>query len=510
MISLTHTFEPSSNLEAATERPGAPGIEASDLLRDMQDYKERMDRWIRRFSHVRVQALLLDFAPEEERCPRCGGMAHRHQVVERGPVIDADLEGPRLLMIELGVYACRSKQCRLLVVGRRGRRKWKPRFFRKQLPFTVPRGRYTLRARQLGIDAVKIDGMPFAKVVERLAREFHMSPARSTAWRWHKEHGDKAAQAIDLRRWTKMSLSGVVCLDEMYDGEFCLLVASDPLTGLTVGYQVHESKKVDSAQVAEFMRYLSHRGIDPQVVITDESTLYPAALKEAWPGATHQLCLFHILRHFVRYALASVREYVKSMPKDAKRRRGRPKKRGRPRSNHNARRKELYDARHLFVYHPDNLEKKPETKQKLESLLQEHPALAVPRKFMEDLFRLFAPGVTRGKAEALRQEMLSNPLYRNDPHLKKGLKKLLSDDQFQKMIVYTDYDNLGRTNNDVERKNRWIRKKQKSHYRLRRTQTLTNALALQMQREQEGRRDSAAKKLRARTSEDENLQAKAS
>lgn len=470
------------------------------LLEEMSDYNKH-DKWLKRFSHVKVEAKLLDLAPQEERCPCCGEVARRHQIVERGPIIDASLDGPLLLMVEQGVYACRSAKCRTRARKRNGKLTWKPSYFRKELPFTLPRGRYTRRARALGIDGVKLDGLPFTKVVERLAREFHMSPARSTAWRWHKQHGDMVRQTVDLRQWTKMELSGVVCMDEMYDGDFCILIASDPFSDLTLGYQIHQGKSVNSDQVADFMRYLSHRGINPDVVVTDESSLYPAALKEAWPTAIHQICLFHVLRIFVNHALAAVRAYVASLPKDPPRPRGRPKKlkegeEPAPPRNNNARRKEAYSQRYLIVHNPDNLD--PAKKLKLEELLEAHPALQAPRSFMLDLFRLTAPGTQLETAEAIRQAMLDNPSYQADPELSKGLKKLESDEQFAKMMTYTQFENLNRTSNAVERKNRWTRKKQKSHYRLRTIPTLGNALSLRMEQEQKKRMDKPCPQLRPR------------
>jgi transposase-like protein len=34
--------------------------------------------------------------------------------------------------------------------------------------------------------------------------------------------------------------------------------------------------------------------LNPEVVVTDGSNLYPAVLAELWPDADHQLCVFHV------------------------------------------------------------------------------------------------------------------------------------------------------------------------------------------------------------------------
>lgn len=470
------------------------GNPACDLLMSESEKQRLMEPWLKHFSHVQVRMELLDFAPSTEPCPVCGKMAKRHQVVDRGPIVDVSLEGPVLLMVKLGVYLCRSDECCGKSI-RGGRR----RSFRKPLPFTVPRGHYTLRAREFGINGVKLDGMPFSKVVKRLAREFHVAPARSTAWEWHKAHGDAVFNMIDYQKWSVESLSGVVCIDEMYDGEFCILIATDPLSKLTLGFQVLTGS-IDGQQMVAFLRYLDEKGVHPDVMVTDESQLYPKALAEVWPKAKHQLCIFHIMQHVVKDVLAAVREFVKALPQDPKHKRGRPSKDEAPRSKyHTERRKTLYDGRYLFVRNPDKMS--AEAREALEGLLQEHPELNTHRTFMLDTFALFSCTTTLEQARAKRTEMLANPKYQGDTNLKKALKKFEDEAQFEKMLTFVSYTNLNRTNNDVERDNRWVRKKQKSHYGLRRKTTIANALALRMRIQQQEKTTTSSPKLEPRPAE---------
>jgi hypothetical protein len=62
----------------------------STLLEDMSRYRSDLDRWLKRFSDVRVEVRLPDFATRQEPCPHCGQIADRHQVVERGPKFEAN------------------------------------------------------------------------------------------------------------------------------------------------------------------------------------------------------------------------------------------------------------------------------------------------------------------------------------------------------------------------------------------------------------------------------------
>jgi hypothetical protein len=62
-------------------------------------------------------------------------------------------------------------------------------------------------------------------------------------------------------------------------------------------------------------------------VITDGSNRYPALLAELWPGADHQLCVFHILKEITGLILDAVRRLRRGMARRG--RAGRKKKRGR-------------------------------------------------------------------------------------------------------------------------------------------------------------------------------------
>jgi hypothetical protein len=97
-------------------------------------------------------------------------------------------------------------------------------------------------------------------------------------------------------------ISGVLCIDEVYQGRLALLLAVDPAGPAgdrLVGYQLVHGK-VGQADVAAFLWRLEQMGIQPAEVVTDGSGLYPAVLAAVWPAAVHQLCLFHETRAVTR------------------------------------------------------------------------------------------------------------------------------------------------------------------------------------------------------------------
>ena len=107
--------------------------------------------------------------------------------------------------------------------------------------------------------------------------------------------------------------SGILCVDEVYQDELALLLAVDPAVpegDRLMGYQLVHAE-VDRKKVEDFLARLRQAGIEPDQVVTDGSPLYSKTLKEVWPTAAHQLCLFHESRMVtgdVYKALATLRK----------------------------------------------------------------------------------------------------------------------------------------------------------------------------------------------------------
>jgi len=68
--------------------------------------------------------------------------------------------------------------------------------------------------------------------------------------------------------------------------------------------------------------------------------------------------------------------------------------------------------------------------------------------------------------------------FGNVPELDKVIN-LIRGDEFEQMIIYLDYENLDKTNNDAERTNRVYQKGEKVRYRSRTTRTRRNYVKLQ-------------------------------
>jgi hypothetical protein len=107
------------------------------------------------------------------------------------------------------------------------------------------------------------------------------------------------------RRQVLERFSGTLCVDELHLGRYTLLLATDPLADLPVGFALVGANDQDHRH--RFLRNLAHGGLQPTMVISDGSSLYPTVLAEIWPEARHQLCLFHVLRDILKQVLDAVR-----------------------------------------------------------------------------------------------------------------------------------------------------------------------------------------------------------
>jgi hypothetical protein len=400
-----------------------------------------------------VEIKLLDANFKSYACPRCGTDSPRHDSAVRH-AIDLHLDHPVVLQIKVGCYRCPS--CK------------EQRGFRTPLPFLDSRCLFVTRARQKLVEAIELDGMAILKAVKRLARDFHVTIARSTGWEWHRAAAPANVALAEYEYLVVKSFSGVLVVDEVYDGGYAILCARDPLTQRTVAYQLCE--EMNGEVVKSFFQSLKDIGIEPEVVSTDASSLYPKALAAVWAKCRHQLCRFHWVKDITGEVMRGMRDYRESLPKAEKR-----TKRGRPSEAEASQQKaataaqsardEARKGRFLVLTRPENLN---ENKQKrLVELLSAHPTLALIRAFMVEFYALLDGKPRPKEAKRRWQALLANPAYQACTQLAGALKGLADEKKFDKVCLYLRYQNLNSTSNEVERDNRGFRRRQNAHYRLR-------------------------------------------
>lgn len=421
--------------------------------------------------------------PAQYPCPDCGQLAKRNSTGER-TLQEPNLDEPTFLLVRMSVCRCDNAQC-----GRK--------YFRVSVPFAPPRVRYTEDAKQLCVSSVVRDGMPFCRVPDRVAEDFHLYPSQSTVWGWHRDACDRQDLTVDYEPWVKAQFSGVLCIDEVYDGPFCLILSTDPLNDVTVAYTLEkktpgtERPKMSQAWLDRHLWALARIGIEPTAVIRDGLVVYDNGLPQTWDQSR---CTFHLLQDITQDLLRAVNTYRKTLPDPPKRSKGRPKADAPPPPPNV--KTEIWHHRYLWVSHPETIEQRDRTcthqthrcvgesdAEILQHLCAQHPPLQTIRACMLEVFGLFEdPDATFEDIKTQYDTMCQTPAYQANPDLVKALDHL-SGDTLEKAFRFLAYENLPKTNNHVEGRARSFRKRQKSHYRLRRSSSIDRAMKAEMLRQ---------------------------
>jgi len=126
--------------------------------------------------------------------------------------IDIDLDKPVILAVDVSVHVCVACS----------------RMFRAQPPFLRPGCIYTRRVVQKAVEAVYRDGMAARSVPDRLARDFWVRPDEKMVRLWCRAYAADIDFEVDYQPWVIATFSGILCVDEVYQGDLALLLAVDP------------------------------------------------------------------------------------------------------------------------------------------------------------------------------------------------------------------------------------------------------------------------------------------
>src|SRR5436309_281043 len=284
--------------------------------------------------------------PKTYPCPTCGRQGHRRHKYDR--FVRSLAYGQALwLHVFYAEYTARCN-CR--------------KSFRSCPPNLCPKAEYDNLVRQAVLNCILDDGLNVERTRARMKRDFLLDVSTGFVYDcldWGLSQLDFAQQ----RRFARENFSGILCVDEMHLGELTWLLANDPIAHRVVGYRL--VKVNDHAHLRCFLRTLQYWGFEPKVVVTDGSNLYPTVLKEVWPNAKHQLCVFHVLQDINAKVLDAVRRLRRGQARRGnggrKRPRGRPSKaqqRRRQRRGPTAKEKAafVYKHRYLIVKRPQKMD----------------------------------------------------------------------------------------------------------------------------------------------------------
>src|SRR5215207_3921434 len=227
-------------------------------------------------------------APKKAPCPKCGKPGRRKRTLTR-TVRTVAYKAIALLEITYGEYGARCNCCTT---------------FRNTIDGVLPRALYDNKVRDLVLERILEDGMSIERTLLSLQREFLLDLSTGFVYDLLRDQAEQLDMAAH-RRKVLDHFSGTLCVDELHLGRFTLLLATDPLSDLPVAFALVAAN--DQDHMRRFLGNLKTWGLNPTVVVTDGSNLYPGVLAELWPEADHQLCVFHVIQDINKLVLDAVR-----------------------------------------------------------------------------------------------------------------------------------------------------------------------------------------------------------
>src|SRR4051794_29609479 len=415
-----------------------------------------------------VRTLPVRCAPAKAPCPKCGRLGRRKATHHR---LVRTLAYKQVVFLDVtyGEYRARCSCCKT---------------FCTTPPGVEPKALYDNTVRQAVLDRILDDGMSAERVIASMRRDFYLDLSDGFVY----DCLDWQARRLDLadhRRWVLDRFSGTLCVDELHLGRTTLLLATDPLQDWPVAFALVSAN--DSDHMRRFLKNLKAWGLVPEVVVTDGSSLYAEVLAELWPGARHQLCVFHVLKELHKHVLDAARRLRRGLSRRGNR--GRKRKRGRP-AKGRARRRGLtnkeksafvFEHRWLVVKRRDRMSERDESD--LAIMVGYLPELKALRDFVDRLEMLFEEGQSEALARGRHAALLRSGASLAVPELAAAIG-MLAAEKFAKMIAFLKSPACRRvrTNNHVERVNRKLRHQEKVRYKWRKRRMVVRFMVLLVDR----------------------------
>jgi hypothetical protein len=407
--------------------------------------------------------------PKTHPCPTCGRRGHRKRRLDR---FVRSLAYGQVLWLHV-FYAEYTARCTCR------------KSFRSCPPNICPKADYDNLVREAVLNRILDDGLNVERTRAAMKRDFLLDLSSGFIYDcldWGLARLNHSRQ----RRLALKHFSGFVSIDELHLGDSTLLLATDPISDRVIGHCLVRIN--DQAHMRRFVLRLAYWGFQPKVVVTDGSNLYPAVLKEVWPTAKHQLCVFHVLQDVTNKVLDGVRRLRRQQARRGKAGRKRHGGRRSAKQKRRARRrgptvkekaKFVYKHRFLIVKRTENLTRTDWDN--LGRLFRYLPELRPLWYFCREVYQLFSTEQVLRLARRRRALLLKKASYQEVPELVKAMG-LLEGEKFDKMVAFLEYAEGARvrTNNHVERTNRKLRFDEKVRYKFRSQRSLERFLCLRL------------------------------
>lgn len=350
-----------------------------------------------------------------------------------------------------------------------------------------PNSQYTQAVIDTALDYVTEQNLPLREASWCMWRYHRVFVPWITIRNWVVAAGKKINLEKDYQPHVLDHFSGYLVIDEIYDGPFSILYATDPAQGHRITYRILEDNPTedDVDQFCQDLRtLLDKRSLVVYGVTTDGSPLYTNTIPKNFPQARHQICVFHILKELIKLIIRALARYRRELKSQMGERccRGRPKNSERlkiAKQKKQARYiKALFDCRSLWV------KRRPTAKEKkvLKKLSRGYPLLRALRELMDTVYALLDKRCRTQTARRKLEKLRRRHLFKRFPELD-AIRKKLEHPNLDRALEFLDDRLLESTSNAVERSNRRHRKMQKSVYRVRTAKTIDGRIKLDMMRD---------------------------
>jgi hypothetical protein len=404
-------------------------------------------------------------------CPHCGKRGRRKRPLHRR-IRSLAYRQVAYLDVCYAEYEARCPCCKYF-------RSW---------PLDVPaKSDYDDLVRMAVLDRLLEDGLNVLRTIAAMKRDFLLRLSEGFVYdclRWLAAQLDLAMH----RRLVIERFSGTLCVDELHLGRFTLLLGTDPIADLPVAFAL--VSRNDEAHMRRFLTNLKSWGLLPAVVVSDGSNLYPAVVADLWPGARHQLCVFHILKDINDLIVKAVRRLADGMARRGqagrKRKRGRPSKKqrdARAALGPTLRQKAGFIKKHRFLFVKKTSALETQQWEVLVKMFEYLSELRTLWYFACEVRGLFEKEARVQTLWRRRATLLRKASYQGVPELVEAMK-MVEPARFTKAVafVYSAAAEKVRTNNHVERANRRFRFAEKLRYKWRSRKWLLRFVLLALDR----------------------------
>lgn len=417
------------------------------------------------------QVRVVRCAPTTHPCPHCGRPGRRKPPLHRR-IRSLAYRQVASLDVHYAEYQARCSCCR---------------FFRSW-PLDVPaQAGYDGLVRQAVLDRILEDGLNVERTRAAVQRDFFPTLSPGFVYDCLRGRIAQLDRAVHRQRVLPV-FSGTRCVDELHRGRFPLRLATDPLTDVPVGFAL--VRRNDQEPMRRFLSNRKTWGLQPRVVVTDGSTLYPGVRAERWPVARHQWCGFHLRADINDWVLKAVRRLARALQRRGNA--GRQRRRGRPSKAQQAARaaagptlkeKAGFVRRHRFPIVKKTSDLDKEQWDDLVRMFAYLPELRTLWYFACEVRGLFEQEARVQTRWRRRAALLRNQTYQAVVELAEAMV-LREPGRFQKAVafVYSPAAQKVRTNNHVERANRKLRFWEKLRYQWRRRKWVLRFVRLALER----------------------------